>query len=266
VQQLLEAYQKWAETYGLDTSNIPNALNLLNKAQDASSSPENPNFYGITGFEPVNTTSGNMRMVASGSEIGFGYTFDGVNVLNRGLGMGFASGTFLFDDTWGLYTIAAQSTISQEEAEALALQVAKAYNITLISQNGTSIPLNPDWESSHVEISLNMIPGQTFNNPVNNALNFVNSSVTREPLGLYPYWNAFVYFTAQVGYIDGVQVGIWGDTSEVAQVNTFSQLSHPITSIPTLPPEPNNTLTYAIILGVTVLFLAVITLAYRIRR
>jgi hypothetical protein len=265
-QQLLEAYTTWAETYGLDTSNLPNALNLLSKAHDAPLSPQTPNFYGITGFEPVNTTSSNMRMVASGSEIGFGYSFDGVDVRNRGLGMGFASGTFLFADTWGLYTVAAQSAISQEQATTLALEAAQNYPISLMSQNGTEVPVNPDWSNPRVEISLNMIPGQTFNNPVNNALNFVNSSSDREALGLYPYWNAFVYFTEQVGFIDGVQVGIWGDTSEIAQVNTFSQLSHPVTSIPTLPPEPNNALTVALIIGAALLLVAVVTLAFRLRR
>ncbi|MCW4025373.1 MAG: hypothetical protein NWF01_10130 [Candidatus Bathyarchaeota archaeon] len=260
-QQILVAYQTWAQNNGLDVSKVSDALTLLDKAQDApASSQSNQNFYGVSGFTPINATSGNMRMVASGVEIGFGYTFDDVDVRSRGLGLSFGS-SFLFADTWGLYSVAAQNSISQEQAEALALQAAQDYAITLTSQNGTSIPVNPDWSSSRVEISLNMIPGQTFNNSVNDALNFVNSSVTREPLGLYPYWNAFVYFTAQVGYIDGVQVDIWGDTSEVAQVNTFSQLSHPVTSIPTLPPEPNNTLTLALIIGAVVVVLVVVVVA-----
>jgi hypothetical protein len=265
-KRILENYRTFAEKYGIDTSNIPLALSMLSQVSDAPKTTQtNQNFYGINGFNPINTTSGNMRLVASGSEIGFGFTFEGVDVLNRGLGMGFGSGTFLFDDTWGLYTVAGGSAITKEQASTLALEAAEKYTVNLI-QNGSSTALAPDWSNPRVEISLNMVSGQSFNNTLNNQLNFVNSSVVREPLVLYPFWGAFVYFTTPLGNIDGIQVGIWGDTSQVAQINTFSQLQHTITPIPTQPSAPNNGLTIALIVGAAVVVLAVVALAFKKRK
>jgi hypothetical protein len=265
-RRILENYKSFAEKYGIDTSNLSTSLNMLSQVSDAPKTAQtSQNFYGISGFNPVNTTSGSMRLVASGSEIGFGFTFGGVNVLNRGLGMGFGSDTFLFDDTWGLYTVAGGSAITKEQASALALEAAEKYTVNLI-QNGSSTALSPDWSHPHVEISLNMVSGQSFNNTLNNQLNFVNSSVAREPLVLYPFWGAFVYFTTSLGNIDGIQVGIWGDTSEIAQINTFTQLQHTITPIATQPPPSNNGLTIALIVVAAVVVLAVVSLAFKKRK
>jgi hypothetical protein len=265
-RRILENYKTFAQKFGIDTSNIPLALSMLSQVSDAPKTTQtSQNFYGISGFNPVNTTSGNMRLVASGSEIGFGYTFAGVDVFNRGLGMGFASNSFLFDDTWGLYTVAGGSAITKQQASALALEAAEKYMVNLI-QNGSFTALLPDWSNPRVEISLNMVSGQSFNNTLNNTLNFVNSSVVREPLVLYPLWGAFVYFTTPLGNIDGIQVGIWGDTSEVAQLNTFSQLQHTLTPIATPPTAPNNGLTIALIVVAVMVVLAVVALAFKKRK
>jgi hypothetical protein len=235
---ILERYETYAQKYGLATDHITLALNMLNGVSDAPPTSEpNQNFGNISNFKSIAETSGNMRMSASDSSIGFTYTFNGITLPNRALAFGFDEGNFDFTDTWGLYTVACSSAISKDEATNLALSTAKAYNLTLIGKDDVPFVVTPDFSNVTTEISLNMIPGQTFNTALNNALNYANSSKTRDPLGLYPFWQATIYFNETIGNIGGTQVGIWGDTKEIAYTNTYGHhgpgLSDTSTSQPT---------------------------------
>ena len=224
-RNILERYKAYAAKYGMDNTHVTLALSLLEKASDGPAASGTHNFCDLSGFTPTNATSSNMQMTTSQTGIGYAYTFNGVNVPKRSIGASFADETFTFHDTWNLYTVACESVISEGEAAAMALDAAKNYNVTLMREDNSSYVLNPDWSNPTVEISLNMIPGQQFNTQLNQDLNAVSSgSKDRNPLGLYPFWSATVYFTKPIGNIGGVQVGIWGDTKEIAYVRTYGHL------------------------------------------
>jgi hypothetical protein len=271
-RNILERYKTFAEKYGIDTAHVTLALSILDKASDAPSSGTTQNLNGISNFNAINQTSGNMRMAASDSEIGFGYVVNGISLRNRGLGLGFANNYFTFADTWGLYAVEASSIISEEEAKAMALDAAKNYKITLMRDDNTSFAVYPDWSNPRVEIGLLMISGQNFNTQLNNDIGAVNQgSKTRNPLGLYPFWSAIVYFTKPIGNIGGVQVGIWGDTKEIAYVTTYGHLGNPDntgnTGDTSQNPQPFNTgLAIALAFVATAAVLAVAFVAVRKRR
>ncbi len=235
---ILERYQMYAQKYGLSTNHINLALDMLKDVSDAPSTDEtNQNFGNVSNFQSIAETSGNMQMSASESSIGFAYTFNGITLPNRVLAFGFDEGNFVFTDTWGLYTVACSSVIDEDEAARLALDAAKAYNLTLIGSDNATFVVTPDFSNVTTEIGLNMIPGQTFNTALNNALNYANSSKTRVPLGLYPFWQATIYFSETIGNIGGIQVGIWGDTQEIAYINTYGHHGSGLESTPT--PQPS---------------------------
>jgi len=220
-KNILERYKTYVARYGMDNAHVASALSLLDEASDKVTPSETQNFCGIRGFTLTTATLDNMKMTTSQTGVGVVYTFDGVDVPNKSVGISYAGDTFTFGDTWGLYTIASGSVISEEEASAIAFHAAKNYNVALMRDDNSSYVVNPDWSKPTMEISLNMIPRQQFNTQLNQNLNAVSSSSkTRNPLELYPFWSATVYFTRPIGNIGGVQVGIWGDTTEIAYVRT----------------------------------------------
>jgi len=74
-----------------------------------------------------------------------------------------------------------------------------------------------------------MIAGQQFNNALNDALlaqgvGINTGSTVREASTLYPFWSAIFYFSRPVDNVVGVQVGVWGDTGEVAYCYEYGHL------------------------------------------
>jgi hypothetical protein len=244
-RNILERYKIYAEKYEIDTVHIISALSLLGKASDAPASETTSNLNGISNFNTIEEISGNMIMTAKEAQIRFGPVFNGKDLRTGGMGIQFYDEKLIFYDDWGLYTVACSSSITEEEAKAIALDEAKNYKITLMRDDGSSFEVVPDWSNPRIEIGLDMIPGQNFNTELNNEINSVNSgSTSRDPLGLYPFWGATVYFTKPINNIDGVQVGIWGDTKEIAYVHTSGHLGSSGTSGDTSDtnqnPEPFN--------------------------
>ncbi|MCW4009530.1 MAG: hypothetical protein NWF05_02780 [Candidatus Bathyarchaeota archaeon] len=224
-RNILERYVAYSEKYGIYNAHVTSALTMLNKVSDSPVTEKTQNLNSICNFVQYEEISGDMRVATSDSSIGFGYVFKEIHLPNRGLGIGFGNNHFTFADTWGLYTVACGSAITEEEATVMALKTAKNYNITLINENSSTFILHPDWSNTTVEISLNMIPGEIFNTQLNNDIGAVNSgNKNRNPLGLYPFWAATVYFSKPINNIAGVQVGIWGDTKEIAYVTTYGHL------------------------------------------
>ncbi len=224
-RSILERYKTFAEKYGIGTAHVTIALSLLDKASDGSPPSEKQNFNGVSGFNPTTETSSNMVQTTSQTGVGYMYTFNGVNVPNRSIGVSFAGGSFTFHDTWGLYTVASVSVITEDEAKAMALDAAKNHEVTLMRDDNSSYVVYPDWSNPTVEIGLNMIPGEAFSTQLNSDVGAVDSGgKARNPLGLYPFWAATVYFTKPIGSISGIQVGIWGDTKGIAYVHTYGHL------------------------------------------
>jgi hypothetical protein len=98
-----------------------------------------------------------------------------------------------------------------------------------------AVTVNPDWSKVTSTIDLGMISGQTYNNSLNDVLHFGSpGNTTRDPLALYPLWQATFSFNQYVGGgITGLQVGVWGDTKEIAYCGTMGYLGDsgtPLTS------------------------------------
>lgn len=289
-RNILLRYQEYCHNYGVNASHVTSALTLLNSVPASPSTlSSSPNINGISNFTPANVTLGNMKLGTSETGIGVGYTIDGFDVLNKGMGMDFGYNTFVFSDTWNLYNIGTLSALSKEEAMNIAFNAAKNFcaNLQVGTSNGPTL-IKPEW-SQRQEIGLLMIPGQIYNNSADRDLHYINvGNATRDPLMLYPFWQAIFYFTEQIGSLAGIQVGIWGDTKEIAYCDTYgflgssNQLSaspsasgQPSTSTPDnsdqtsksttqlLPVLPVETLLLALLVVTVVLTLAVVFIKKR---
>jgi len=177
-----------------------------------------------------------MKLVVSQTSIGLCYTANGVDMPNKFIGMSFGDNTFVFSDTWNLYSIGSFSVISKDEATSIAWAAAKNCSLTLeYRTNNSSEVMKPDWSQMRSDVGLLMIPGQIHNNSANDALNYINmGNTTRHPLSLYPLWQTMFYFSQPIGDIAGIQVGVWGDTKEIAYCETFGFLGN-------LGPSPTST-------------------------
>jgi hypothetical protein len=240
-KNILQRYQTFTQNYGVDSSHIALALSMLSNVVDTPSLSANPNnLNSISNFASLSATSENMTLKSSESGIGWGYSANGVGIPNKSMGIDFGSNTFTFADTWDLYSIGSFSVLSKDEALNVALTAAKNYNLTLASEKDALTIVKPDWSSITYDIGLNMIPGQTYNTSLNNALNFATvGDTTRNPLALYPLWQVIFYFNNSVGGgITGIQVGVWGDTKEIAYCSTYGFLGDSIaSSTPTAQPS-----------------------------
>jgi hypothetical protein len=157
-----------------------------------------------------------------------------------------------FADTWGLYTVASTGA-SKSEVTNIAWVAAKNYNLTAVGIDNSTVTLCHGW-SNRTETALSMVPGQIYNNSLNAAVKFATmGSAVREPLSLYPLWQYVFYFDASIDGAIGIQVGVWGDTKEVAYCSTFGYYGEPTTVLltpePTTAPEsPANGTTIVIVL------------------
>jgi hypothetical protein len=121
-----------------------------------------------------------------------------------------------FQDTWSIYQVGGPNVLSTDEASNIALAAARNY---------TGVK-HPQVFNSRYDVSLAWVPYR------DNSLN-LPSKIPRSVLTLYPLWYFQFYFNSSVG----IQVGVWGDTGEVAYCNAFGyfQAFRPSAS-PTMPP------------------------------
>lgn len=240
-RNILERYQNFSLQYGINASQVPQALNLLSNAPNASPYGSLTNFNGISDFTPANMTTENMRMSIKQDSISWEEIIDGFDIPNKGMSINIGYDTFIFTDLFNLYSVGCLSVVTEEEAKTLMFEAAKNY-ATTVQVGTTSGPVNitPNWTT--VDIGFTMIPGRQFNNELNNALGDrgVNEgNATRDPLKLYPYWSATFYFEP-ISNHQGVQVQMWGDTKEIAYITLYSVRSNSL--VPSTPtPEPTPT-------------------------
>jgi hypothetical protein len=253
-RSILQRYQVFAQKYGINAVNVASALNLLSNVPDAPPADEyTSNFNKMSDFAPANATLGDMKLHVSQTSIGFWYTTNGVDVKNKYFGMNFGYDTFVFWDSWNLYSIGSFSVLSEEEATSMAFDVAKAYSLNRTwyqtDENNVTTVVKPDWSQMMSDVGFNMIPGQIYNNSLNDALlakgvgvNMGNT--TRNPLALYPFWSTIFFFTKPMGNIAGIQVGLWSDTKEIAYCMEYGYLGssgQPSTSISDPEQSPTST-------------------------
>jgi hypothetical protein len=115
----------------------------------------------------------------------------------------------------------------------MAWDLVKAYSEKLTfyqtGEDNVTKMVKPDWSQMTSDVGFTMIPGQQYNNSLNDDLLSQGTGVsmgntTRAPLALYPFWSAIFYFSKPIDNIVGIQVGIWGDTKEVAYIDTYGYL------------------------------------------
>jgi hypothetical protein len=201
-----------------------------------------------------NTTSGNTKMEITSSastsdnttstQIAWVYTANNVDAQPKQLSISFTSfdgGVQVnFVDTWGLYSVA-DNDLSQAEATSIAWQAAQNYRFAMGNENGVTTYVQPVWANVTPSVGIAMVPGQEFNDSLVKTLNWTAGSTVRDPLTLYPLWQTVFYLNQSVGDAVGVQVGVWGDTTEVAYCSEFSYfgLSGPSTTAePTISNSP----------------------------
>lgn len=231
-RNILERYQVFAQEYGINVSHVTQALDLINSAPKSPSEGSQTNFNGISDFTPVNMTSGNMNLQLKQTSIDFSYAGDGFVSVWKGFGVSFGAHTFIFNDLWNLYSVGTLNQISQEQAKTIAWSAAQNYTSS-ISWNYHGSTVTPEFTNENEEIGFGMEPWRfpLFNDQINMG------SLERSPLELYPMWSFTFYYKQNIGDTTGVQVGIWGDTQEIAYCHACGVLGE----MPTSTENPEKT-------------------------
>jgi hypothetical protein len=212
MKSLFERYAVFAQKYGISTVDKSVALNLFSRA---------PNNLPASQLFATRVVLDDISLYISKEGFGFGSIVNGVEVPNKSLGLTFVNNKITFSDTFGLYEVSSVNVFSSEaEFTSFAFNLAKQFCDSLFSSSEAGDAV-PDWSDMWSDVSLKMISGQQFNHPLNDVLlaqgtGINTGSAVREASKLYPFWSAIFYFSRPVDNVVGVQVGVWGDTGEVA--------------------------------------------------
>jgi len=215
MEKILERYIVFTQKYDINTLNMDIAFELLHNAP--SSLPNGGDYASVS--------LGDMRLSIAQNLFSFVYTVEGFDVPDKSWAISFTADTIQFHDTFNLYDVYGLGVFSSKEAMSFAFDTAKKYTkdmspIHTENTNGKLAEVTIDWSHPQYDGGLVFVPGQIHNNALNNELleqgTGTKYSVSRNPLILYPFWTAHFYFSPAIGRIGGVQVGIWGDTGEIA--------------------------------------------------
>ncbi len=214
---ILQRYQTFFQrNYGTDASYLVPMLDILNSVDELSS----------TEFTEGNVT---FQVSKDGNEIHIKwiYTENDVVMDWKRVDLDFRYGAFeSFHDTWGLYSVSGLSEISSEEAFQIAFEAAQNYEFNVTDENGMIEAVKvPDLSDAFYQEYFSMVPFRF------SEANFL-SRIERDPLMLYPFWQYYFYFNETILGNDGIQVGVWGDTSELVYFSGFGHLG---TSDPAIP-------------------------------
>jgi hypothetical protein len=258
MKNLLERYAVFAQIHDIDTVDVSLALDLLSKAPSALP----------TNGTPANVTLGDMTLFIEQNSFSFVYTANGVIFPNRSWSINFAGNTLSFSDSFGLYGVCDVNVFSEETFTNFAFELAQKFCDDHLfyrtDEDGVEVEIIPDWSNMRTEIDYKMIPGQIYNNPINNELLEqgvgVSFSADRAALTLYPFWSAVFYFSWPIGNVYGVQVGVWGDTKEVAYCWEYGFLGG--SQSPSVRSSSEQSSPYDNLLGIAVIALiAIIAMA-----
>ena len=218
---ILQRYQTFFQrNYGKEASYLVPMLDILNSVDELST----------TEF-----TKGNVTFQVSKDEnethIKWIYTENDVVMDWKRVDLDFRYGAFeSFHDTWGLYSVSGLSKISSEEAFQIAFEAAQNYEFNVTDENGTIKAVKvPDLSDAFYQEYFTMVPFRYSEDKF-------PSRIERDPLTLYPFWQYYFYFNETILGNDGIQVGVWGDTSELVYCSGFGHLG---TLDPTIPEFPS---------------------------
>jgi hypothetical protein len=241
---ILQRYQTFFQrNYGKDASYLVPMLDILNSVDDLS---------------PTEFIAGNVTFQVSKdgnqTHIKWIYTEDDVVMDWKRVDIDFRYGAFeSFHDTWGLYSVSGLSEISSEEAFQIAFETAQNYEFRIVYENGTiEVVKVPDLSDAFYQEYFSMVPFRFSEDKF-------PSRIERDPLMLYPFWQYYFYFNETILGNDGIQVGVWGDTSELVYCSGFGYYG---TFDPTIPEFPSWTILPILIAST----LAVVIVRNKIRK
>jgi hypothetical protein len=210
LQNVFERYVAFAQKYDIVTLEVSSVLDLFSQA---------PKDLPLSVSSPVKVYSDDKVLYVSQKSFGFGYVIDGVEVVNKSMGITFSNNQIQFHDDFELYTVCSSGLFSKEELTNFAFDVAKKWFDDFFSSVNDGSSVKPVLSKANADVSLVVIPGQLHNNELNDALLEAgvgtSYSVKRDALTLYPFLSATFYLNKPVGNVNGVQVSVWGDTQEV---------------------------------------------------
>ncbi|MGD6932788.1 MAG: hypothetical protein ACQCN5_01100 [Candidatus Bathyarchaeia archaeon] len=208
VRTFLQKYEIFlAETSGSDITIIKPVQNILNDVKD---------------LLPTSVTIGNitfrMSIDEGNTRLQWIYTENGIVMDRKRLDISFRNNALVsFRDTLTLYKVGGPSLISSEEATRIALEAAQKVELRIGHGDGTIETVKvPNLASAPYDVSFTMLPYRGIGN--------ITSTLSRDPLTLFPYWQFHFYFNEEIGGCIGVQVGVWGDTKEIAYSSGYGVL------------------------------------------
>ncbi len=191
-----------------DTSFLTRMKNVLNSVNIESSTN-------------ITTCNTNFQSSQNGNRtrLQWIYTEDGIVMNWKRVEMDFNNNNLVsFQDTWSLYKVAGLSAVSSQQATKIALDAAQKVTLDVTNSAGQNITVKtPALSNARYDVRFNMLPYS------NSSANFP-SKISRDPLTLYPYWQFHFYFKQTFAGDEGIQVGVWGDTSEVIYASPFGYL------------------------------------------
>jgi hypothetical protein len=231
LNDFVQKYQAFVrQYYKEDDSYLSQAISIVN----------NVDFQSITEKTVGDMTLRIRPITDSVTSIEWAYHQEGVDLVKKHIQLEFVNGSISWlGDTWNLYSVYDQKTISKEEAQSIGFKEAQAKPINMFSTKDsqpTAVQVTPDWNGWTSTANLNLIPGATSSQAIGLS-NDTSSSVHGDPLTLYPQWHLIFYFGKPIGNVLGVEVGVWADTGEVAYSNVYGHLGGSITTVP----EQTNT-------------------------
>jgi hypothetical protein len=255
-KNILSKYQSFAtQNYAGDTSYISLAENMLDDVSELKNTvlTSSEAKMEIQNRIETSTNSKNQIHALQFSQIKLYFSKDGSDYPSKGLSLQFLNGS-LSDvcDTCSIIYIGAPNVLSRQEALDMAWTAANNFNLSFISENGSTYEVKPDLTNATVEdIHL--------------------SYTLRNSTQLHPLWFIYIFFNQSINGDYGIQVSIWGDTKEVYNCQALTTLGTP--DIPSTPlpsestvsqPTQDNTLWF-VMLGVTTAVIAVMLVVWKVR-
>lgn len=209
-KSILKRYEAFfVKAYDRDNSFLLPMQNILNN---------------LNSLAPMNMTVDNMNFLVSKdgdrTRVQWIYTENGVSMGNwKRVEVEFRKNSFeSFSDSWSLYKVNGLSKISSEEAKQIALEAAQNCEFRIVNDNVNEVVTLPDLSDAVYDMYFTMLPYRY-------EASHIQSKMSRDPLTLYPYWQFYFYFKGgKIGGYSGIQVGVWGDTSEIIYCSGFGYL------------------------------------------
>ena len=176
----------------------------------------------IDASKNLTKTSGNTKLEVSAISNGYTnfkwtYTINGIIAPTKFVALGFNNNSLsYFVDNWQLYTIGSTKvTISKNDAEAIALNTAKAHS--------WSVPLDNDTFSANNFNESNI----AFAALLFDHSNYTDATHNGAPLMLYPVWRVGVQLNKWYGDLYGIEVDMYADNGQVISAQEALSTLHP---------------------------------------